>query len=97
MLFVWQWHKDVRYKTIYVNLVTFLGIAVVLLGVNLITGGNYMYIMGPPHGETAITLVFGPYPTYIINIFLFGIPVIFHLFYIPFFIRDLGAKKALTA
>ena len=94
ILFVMNFHKDVKYKTIYKNFVSLAILAVIMLGVNLLTDGNYMYLMHKPYGDTAFDL-FGEHPWYIINILWLGVPVLFHLFYVPFFIRDYRRRKAL--
>lgn len=94
LLFVMEYHKDVRYKTIYKNLLTLIGLAIVLYLVNLLIDGNYMYLMEKPDGDTAFNL-FGEHPWYLLNILLFGVPILFHVFYIPFLIRDFVQKKAL--
>ena len=40
--------------------------------------------------------LFGEHPWYLLNIFLFGIPIFFHILYLPFFIRNrLVDKKEL--
>lgn len=96
LLFVYNWQKNIRYKMLLSNFVTLLVIALVLLVVNLITGGNYMYLMAKPGEGTAFDL-FGEWPWYLLNIFLFGIPVFFHLFYVPFFIRDYRRQKQALA
>lgn len=96
VLFVMDYQKDVRYKTIFSNFVTLAVLAVVMLGINLLVNGNYMYLMHKPYGDTAFDL-FGEHPWYLLNILLFGVPILFHVFYIPFFIRDHRRKRALLA
>ena len=92
MLFVMEFQADIKYKHVLHNVVTLLALALFNLIVNVITGGNYMYLMGKPGENTAFDL-FGEHPWYIINILLFGIPIFFHMFYAPFFIRDLRRRK----
>ena len=87
ILFVMNFQENIRYKHVYTNVLAGIMIASVLLVVNLITGGNYMYLMAKPGPNTAFDL-FGEHPWYLLNIFLFGIPILFHLFYVPFFVRD---------
>lgn len=87
MLFVMEFYKDIKYKHLLYNLVTVVVLGIFNYIVNLLTGGNYMYLMGKPGPDTAFDL-FGEYPWYLLNIFLFGIPVLFHIFYIPFLIRN---------
>lgn len=96
ILFVFDFQRNIRYRHLLNNFINLLVIAVVLLGVNLLVDGNYMYLLAKPGEGTAFDL-FGEWPWYLINIFLFGIPVFFHMFYLPFFIRDyLRRKKALA-
>jgi len=87
ILFVMEYGKEFRYKNVYRNVVFLLGVAVFNFGINLITGGNYMYLMGKPGENTAFDL-FGDHPWYILNILLFGIPVLLHLFYVPFYLYN---------
>ena len=94
MLFVMEYYKDVKYTHLAYNLVTVLALALFTYIVNVITGGNYMYTMGKPGEGTAFDL-FGDHPWYIINIIFIGIPIFFHLFYIPFFIRNVRNNKRL--
>jgi hypothetical integral membrane protein (TIGR02206 family) len=92
ILFVLNFQEAVRYRHLLNNFVVLAGIAVILLGVNLLTGGNYMYLMAKPGPNTAFDL-FGEHPWYLLNIFIFGIPIFFHLFYFPFFVRNYHLKK----
>jgi len=94
MLFVMEFHKEVKYIHLLHNFGTVIVLAAFNLIVNVITGGNYMYLMGKPGEGTAFDL-FGEHPWYLLNIFIFGIPLFFHLFYLPFFIRNKRNKKIL--
>lgn len=87
ILFVMDYQKDMKYRYLLMNFVSLAGFALFNLVVDLLTGGNYMYLMGKPGPNTAFDL-FGEHPWYLLNIFLFGIPIFFHLFYLPFFIRN---------
>jgi len=86
--------KCFRYKHLLNNFFVLLGIAFFAFFLNLLVDGNYLYLMGKPGEDTAFDL-FGEHPWYIINIFLFGIPIFFHLFYLPFFIKNLIVKKSI--
>jgi|LGOV01.1.fsa_nt_gb hypothetical integral membrane protein (TIGR02206 family) len=92
ILFVMEYHKEVKYRHLLNNFVVLLALAVVLYPVNLITGGNYLFLMGKPGEGTAIDL-FGVHPWYIINVLIFGVPVFFHIFYLPFFIKNIIKKR----
>jgi hypothetical integral membrane protein (TIGR02206 family) len=92
MLFVMDFYKEIKYKHLLNNFFTVIIFAVFNLVVNLLTGGNYMYLMGKPGEGTAFDL-FGEHPWYVINILIFGIPIFFHLFYVPFFVRNILNKK----
>jgi hypothetical integral membrane protein (TIGR02206 family) len=96
MLIVLDYQKDITYRHILFNVITLVVIAILVTPINLITGGNYLFLMGSPGEDTAFEL-FGKWPWYLINIALFGIPIFFHIGYIPFYIRDLKAKKRLTS
>lgn len=96
VLFVMDYQKYVKYKTILNNFFTLAILAIIMLGINLLVDGNYMYLMHKPYGDTAFDL-FGAHPWYLLNILLFGVPILFHVFYIPFFIRDYRRKRALLA
>lgn len=96
ILFVMEWGKDFKYKHIYHNMLFLMGLAVFDLIINLITGGNYLYLMAKPGPNTAFDL-FGNHPWYIVNILLIGMPILFHLFYIPFYFynrKQLIKKRA---
>lgn len=88
LLFVFDYQKDIEYKHLLTNFVSLIGIALLVYGVNLVTNGNYMYLMHKPAPGTLFD-AFGPYPIYIFQILLLGIPFFFHLFYFPFFIRNI--------
>lgn len=92
ILFVFNFQKNIRYRHLLQNFIMLLIIAVILLGINLLVDGNYMYLLAKPGEGTAFDL-FGEWPWYIVNIFFFGIPVFFHTFYLPFFIRDYRRRK----
>lgn len=96
ILFVFNFQRHIRYRHLYQNLIVLLLLAVILLGINLLVDGNYMYLLAKPGEGTAFDL-FGEWPWYIVNIFFFGIPVFFHIFYLPFFIRDYRRKKQALA
>ena len=91
ILFVMNFQENIRYKHLLNNFFVLAGIALVLLPINLLVDGNYMYLLGKPGNGTAFDL-FGEWPWYLVNIFFFGIPIFFHLFYIPFFVRDYRRK-----
>jgi len=96
ILFVMDYVNDFKYKHILNNFIVLLVIAIFALLIDLITGGNYLYLMEKPGEDTAFDL-FGEHPWYIINIFIFGIPIFFHLFYLPFFLRKMRIKKLETS
>lgn len=92
MLFVMNYQKDIKYKHLLWNLGSVLIIFAFDLIINLLTGGNYMYLMAKPGPNTAFDL-FGEHPWYLINIFFFGIPILFHIFYFPFYLRNVIQNK----
>jgi len=91
ILFVMDYQKEMKYKYLLYNFVALAAFAAIDLVVNLLVDGNYMYLMEKPGPNTAFDL-FGDHPWYLINIFIFGIPVFFHLYYLPFFIKYLVLK-----
>ena len=92
ILFVMDFVEDVKYKHLLNNFITLIVIATIALGINLLVDGNYLYLLHKPDGETAFDL-FGKWPWYLLNIFVIGIPTFFHLFYLPFFFRNLIIRK----
>ncbi|MGD9909797.1 MAG: TIGR02206 family membrane protein [Candidatus Izemoplasmatales bacterium] len=88
ILFVMDYQKDMKYKYLLYNFFSLAAFALFDLAVNFAVGGNYMYLMAKPGPNTAFDL-FGEHPWYLINIFLFGIPVFFHIYYLPFFVKYL--------
>jgi hypothetical integral membrane protein (TIGR02206 family) len=95
MLFVMDYHANIQYKHVLYNIVTLLGLAAFNYIVNILTGGNYMYLMGKPGENTAFDL-FGEHPWYILNIIVFGIPIFFHIFYTPFLIRNVRKNRLMA-
>lgn len=87
LLFVFEYQKNILYKHLLYNFIALLGLVIIMLIVNVLTGGNYMYIMAKPPAGTLFDQ-FAPHPYYILQIFFFGIPIFFHLYYLPFFIRN---------
>ncbi len=64
---------------------------VIVYIINLLLGSNYLYLMHKP--ETASLLdVMGPWPWYILALEAMGF-ALFFIFYLPFFIKDLRARK----
>lgn len=92
MLFVMNYQEDFKYRHLLNNFLALLVFAVLGLVINVITGGNYLYLMAKPPGDTAFDL-FGEHPWYLINIFFIGIPIFYHIFYIPFAIKDLIKRR----
>lgn len=92
ILFVMGYVDDVKYRHLVNNFLSLISIAIIALGFNLLVNGNYLYLLHKPEGETAFDL-FGVWPWYLINIFIIGIPIFFHIFYLPFFIRNWMIKK----
>lgn len=96
ILFVMNYQKSIRYVHLLHNFISLIIIAAILAVVNILVDGNYMYLIAKPGEGTAFDL-FGKHPWYLVNILLFGIPVLFHVFYLPFFVRDkLKNGKALA-
>lgn len=61
-------------------------------GVNALLGSNYMFVAHKP--ETASLIDFlGPWPWYVLALEALGF-VLFFLLYLPFFIRDIIARRA---
>ncbi len=96
ILFVMDYQKDMKYKYLLTNFLSLLLFALFNLIINILFNGNYMYLMAKPGPNTAFDL-FGEHPWYLINIFIFGIPIFFHLFYLPFFIKYLIQRRQLKA
>lgn len=84
LLWVEEWHPTSRSllrALVGLNLV--FGFVFLM---NLLTGGNYMYVMHKPHSPTLIDYL-GPHPWYILS--LEGVVmVICGLMYLPFFLKD---------
>jgi uncharacterized membrane protein YwaF len=63
---------------------------VVMIPINFITNGNYLYIMNQPSEDTGATTtldIFGPWPIYIIFIIIIGFVTLFLLGLLPFLIK----------
>ncbi len=95
ILFVMDYAKDFEYRHLLNNFIVLIVIAIFAYLVNLLVDGNYLFLMAKPEGDTAFDL-FGEYPWYILNILIFGIPLFFHLFYLPFFIAHLKEARKLA-
>lgn len=94
ILFIMDYQKNIKYRHLLDNFFSLVLIALVMLLINLLTGGNYLYLMAKPGPNTAFDL-FGEHPWYLLNILIFGVPILFHLFYLPFFIRNTVFRKKL--
>ncbi len=92
ILFVMGYVEDVTYKHLLYNFFTLVTIASLAAVINIIVDGNYLYLMRKPDGDTAFDL-FGEWPWYLVNILLIGIPIFFHIFYLPFYIRNKLLQK----
>lgn len=64
---------------------------VVVYIINLLLGSNYLYIMHKPDTASLLDLL-GPWPLYILVEEVIGFAMFF-LLYLPFFIKDLRAKR----
>jgi hypothetical integral membrane protein (TIGR02206 family) len=98
ILIILNHQKNIRYKHLYLNMVSFIFIAlfVSILDFSPIQA-NYLYLRSVPGEGTAFDL-FGPWPMYLVNIFFIGMPLLFHLFYTPFFIKHfLRRRRYLSA
>mgnify|MGYP001033133694 CR=1 FL=1 len=95
MLFVYQFSEAIRYKHIWLNALSLLVLAAILFPLNLILDSNYLFLMAKPGPNTAFDL-FGPWPWYLINIAWAGVPIFFHLFYVPFYLAQKHDKSAVT-
>jgi len=63
---------------------------VVAAGVNLITGGNYLFLCSKPPTPSLLD-VMGPWPWYLISLEIAG-AAIFFILYSPFLIKDIVSK-----
>ncbi len=90
-LFVFDYAKDFKYIDIYKNMMFVWGFAVISLVANLLTNGNYLWLMHSP--EDSIFELFGMYPTYIFTILFIIFPIGFNLFYIPFYFYNKSVIK----
>lgn len=78
--------KDILWSLFYLNVVT-----AIIYPINLITGGNYLYIMEKPPGPTMFDIM-GPWPWYILTcefIFL----ILGSILYVPFYFINRREKE----
>lgn len=92
ILFVYDYQRNFKYKFLLTNALALLIIAAIMFPLNLLLDGNYLFLLRKPGEGTAFDL-FGEWPFYLLNIFIFGIPIFFHIFYIPFFIKAWVLKR----
>jgi hypothetical integral membrane protein (TIGR02206 family) len=79
---VWVERFRPTFKSIGITMVFLNVMLVILVGVNYITGGNYMFLARKP--DTASLLdVLGPYPWYLLSLEAVAL-VLFLLLYAPF-------------
>jgi uncharacterized membrane protein YwaF len=71
---------------------TTLAVAVVVMGIDWLTGGNYMYLMGPP-AHPSIIDYFGRWPWSLLTLVGVGTGLIL-LCYLPFWLTHRGARRA---
>ena len=91
ILFVMNFQKNIRYIHLLYNFISGLLVALVMYGFNLLFDANYLYLMAKPGVGTAFDL-FGDHPWYLLNILIFGVPIFYHLFYFPFFLKKILFK-----
>jgi hypothetical integral membrane protein (TIGR02206 family) len=68
---------------------------VIIFFINRWIGGDYLFVNGKPATASIMDLL-PPWPYYIIYLELIGV-VTFILLYLPFFIKDMHAKKLVAA
>jgi hypothetical integral membrane protein (TIGR02206 family) len=71
--------------------VTTLAVALVVMGLDWLTGGNYMYLMGPP-AHPSIIDYFGRWPWSLLTLVGVGTGLIL-LCYVPFWLTQRGARR----
>jgi hypothetical integral membrane protein (TIGR02206 family) len=69
-----------------------LALAVVVFGLNRLTGGNYMYLSGPP-AHASLYDYFGPYPWSLLTLVFVGTGLIW-LCYLPFWLTAHPANNS---
>lgn len=77
--------------SIWRALVTLNLIAVPVYVINLLTGGNYMFLNHKPHSASLIDLL-GPWPVYLIGLELAAMGMFF-LLYLPFAVQKLWSGR----
>lgn len=94
MVFVEKYEPTVR--SFWKSVIISLSIVALMIPINLITGGNYLYIMNQPSEDTGATTtldLFGPWPIYIIFIILIGFVTLMLVGLLPFLIKYKVLKK----
>jgi hypothetical integral membrane protein (TIGR02206 family) len=94
MVFIEKYEPS--FKSFWKSVVLALALMVVMIPINFITNGNYLYIMNQPSEDTGATTtldIFGPWPIYIIFIILIGFVTLFLLGLLPFLIKNAIQKK----
>lgn len=86
LLFVSGYHRAIRYQHVFKNVFFLIRILPIVFVVNILTGGNYMFLMEKPGSNTLFDYL-GPHPWYLVVILTLAIPSSFHVFYLPFYFR----------
>ncbi len=82
LFFVWSKGYTVTFSSVFKSLAFLQAVALIAFLINIITGGNYMFLAGKPKMGSALDYL-GDYPWYILSLEAIAI-VLFVILYLPF-------------
>ncbi|AST91517.1 MULTISPECIES: YwaF family protein [Sutcliffiella] len=91
---IWVEKYRISFSSLWKAFISLQCIALIVYVINIVTGGNYMFLMGKPANPTLLDML-GPYPIYIIFLELV-VFIIFLLLYLPFRMTKKYEEKRLS-
>lgn len=82
LFFVWSKGYSITFTSVFKSLAFLHAVAFIAFLVNIVTGGNYMFLAGKPKMGSALDYL-GDYPWYILSLEAIAV-ILFFIMYLPF-------------